>query len=82
LSTQDARFTVDGGEMFRALFHFQMPRLQAGDYVVAVGVADGTQAEHVIQHWVNEALPLKSNGTAVPSGIIGVPMTRITLEHE
>ncbi|HET7162528.1 MAG TPA: ABC transporter ATP-binding protein [Rhodanobacteraceae bacterium] len=82
LSTLGARFVASAGETFRARFHFQMPRLQAGDYVITAGVANGTQAEHVIQHWINDALLVKSMGNTVPSGIIGVPMSRITLEHD
>lgn len=81
MNTRDAPFTVAGGETFHACFHFQMPRLQAGDYVIAAGIANGTQADHVIQYWVNDALLVKSNGTTVPAGIIGIPMSRISIDH-
>lgn len=75
-------FPVTAGETFRARFHFDMPRLQAGDYFITAGIADGSQDEHVIQNWIHEALMLKSNGTQIPVGIIGVPMHDITLNRE
>lgn len=81
LNTCDAPFAVVAGETFKARFHFQMPRLQAGDYVITAGVADGTQAEHIIQYWINDALAVKAHGGTVPAGIIGIPMNKITLEH-
>jgi lipopolysaccharide transport system ATP-binding protein len=78
----DESFPVAAGEIFRARFHFDMPRLQAGDYFITAGVADGSQEDHVIQNWIHEALMFKSNGTQVPAGIIGVPMYDITLNRE
>ncbi|SEJ05888.1 ABC transporter ATP-binding protein [Frateuria terrea] len=82
LSYLDTGFSVAAGETFRARFHFDMPRLQAGDYFVTAGVADGSQSDHVIQSWVHEALIFKSQGTQAPAGIIGLPMYSITLDRE
>jgi len=82
LSYLDSGFSVAAGETFRARFHFDMPRLQAGDYFVTAGVADGSQSDHVIQSWVHEALMFKSQGTQAPAGIIGLPMYGITLDRE
>ena len=82
LSYLDTGFSVAAGETFRARFHFDMPRLQAGDYFITAGVAEGTQDDHVIQNWIHEALMFKSQGTQVPAGIIGVPMHEITLDRE
>jgi len=82
LSYLDTGFSVAAGETFRARFHFDMPRLQAGDYFVTAGVADGSQSDHVIQSWVHEALMFKSQGTQAPAGIIGLPMYSITLDRE
>lgn len=81
LNTLEEGFSLRQGERFRARFYFDMPRLQAGDYFITAGVADGTQEEHVIQNWMHEALTFKSHGTSVPAGIIGVPMHNITLER-
>ncbi len=82
LSYLDNGFSVAAGETFRARFHFDMPRLQAGDYFITAGVAEGSQNDHVIQSWVHEALMFKSQGTQAPAGIIGLPMHDITLDRE
>lgn len=72
--------SVEAGKEFRARFAFSMPRLQAGDYFITAGVADGTQDEHIVQHWMHEALLLRSIGSGAPAGIIGLPMQDIVLE--
>jgi ABC-type polysaccharide/polyol phosphate transport system, ATPase component len=82
LSYLDTGFSVAAGETFRARFHFDMPRLQAGDYFITAGVAEGSQNDHIIQNWVHEALMFKSQGTQAPAGIIGLPMHDITLDRE
>lgn len=74
-------FTVSGGESFRARFRFEMPRLGAGDYFVTVGVAEGTQEQHVIQQWIHEALRFTATGGSYASGLIGLPMQDIVLER-
>lgn len=82
LSYLDTGFPVAAGESFRARFHFDMPRLQAGEYFITAGVAEGSQSDHVIHSWVHEALMFKSHGTQAPAGIIGVPMHEITLDRK
>lgn len=79
LSNPDAG-TIAAGREFAARFSFVMPRLQAGDYFVTAGIATGTQDEHVVQHWIHEALLLRSTGSDVPAGIIGIPMHEIRFE--
>lgn len=68
------------GERARARFVFEMPRLQEGHYFITAGVASGSQADHVIQHWLHEALNLRALGQGLPVGIIGLPMHGIELE--
>lgn len=67
------------GEGFRACFHFLMPILRAGDYSIDIAVADGTQTDHIQQLWVNDALSLKSVTSSVCTGLVGIPMSKITL---
>lgn len=74
-------FVVSEGELFRARFRFEMPRLGAGDYFVTVGVAEGTQDQHVIQHWLHEALRFTANGGSYATGLVGLPMHDIMLER-
>ncbi|MFC4726855.1 ABC transporter ATP-binding protein [Coralloluteibacterium thermophilus] len=68
------------GERLRATFEFEMPRLKAGDYFITIGVADGGRDDHAIQHWVHEAIALKSTCQSWSIGILGLPMARIALE--
>lgn len=81
VARQGSPLALRAGERFSARFVFEMPRLQQGDYFITAGVASGTQQEHVIQHWLHEALALKSLGRALPVGIIGLPMHEIVLER-
>lgn len=82
LSYLDAPFAVQAGELVRARFTFDMPRLQNGEYFVTAGVAEGTQEEHELQNWLHEALLFKSQATQSPVGIIGLPMLDIELLKE
>jgi len=75
-------YSLKAGEKFRAHFTFEMPRLQAGDYFITVGVAEGSQDRHIIQHWIHEALSMSSHvPSGVPHGLIGLPMMHIGLER-
>jgi lipopolysaccharide transport system ATP-binding protein len=74
-------FAVAAGESFRARFCFEMPRLSAADYFITVGVAEGTQEQHVIQHWVHEALRFTATGGGYGTGLVGVPMHDVSLER-
>ena len=74
-------FAVSAGQSFRAAFRFEMPRLGNGDYFVAVGVAEGTQDQHVIQHWLHEALRFSAIGGSYVTGLVGLPMLDIRLER-
>lgn len=76
---QDRR--MRSGKAMRARFSFEMPRLRSGDYFVTIGIADGSQDEHVIQHWIHEALTLRSESGDWAAGLVGLPMTDIQLEE-
>lgn len=62
-----------------AQFHFQMPILPAGTYSIAAAMATGTQEDHQQQHWVHEALMIKSVSSSVSTGLVGLPMHRISM---
>jgi len=72
---------MESGHAFEARFTFQMPYLPAGDYSIAVAIADGTQADHVQHHWLDDALIFRCEGSHVTQGLMGVPMQRITLSR-
>lgn len=67
------------GEVFQAEFTFTMPFLPAGDYAVSVAVSDGDQQEHLMHQWIHDAMILHSRSTSVATGLVGLPMKRITL---
>jgi len=68
------------GQLIKAEFLFQMPRLAAGDYSITVAIANGTQFDHVQHHWIHDAILFRSESTSVAGGIIGIPMQNIKLE--
>ncbi len=70
----------DPGEMLRAEFDFNMPRLPPGDYTVTVALADGDQSDHVQHHWIHDALHFKSESSSVSAGLVGIPMSRIQIK--
>lgn len=76
----ESDFALRSGETFRAVFRFVMPRLLPGNYFVTAGLAEGTQEQHVIQHWLHEALRFTATGGTLASGLIGIPMVDVTLE--
>lgn len=70
---------IKAGERFEAEFCFRMPILLIGDYSITAAVAEGSQEQHVQQHWMHDALFFKSHSTSNWSGLIGVPMEKISL---
>ncbi len=81
LSYLDGPVAADRGQRLQAAFVFDMPRLPAGDYTMVVAVADGTQQENVMHHWLHDALRFRSESSNVANGLVGIPMRRVTLEN-
>lgn len=71
--------TCRQGQVLKAAFHFQMPRLPVGDYSITVAIADGTQQDHVQHQWIFDALTFRSESTSASGGLVGIPMARIEL---
>jgi lipopolysaccharide transport system ATP-binding protein len=65
-----------------AEFEFAMPTLPPGDYSVSAAIATGTQQDHEQQHWIHDALVIKSITSSVSTGLVGIPMRKIKLELE
>ena len=62
-----------------ARFQFRLPYLRAGEYVVSVAVATGTQRDHVPQQWIHDALVFRCETSHAVFGLVGVPMSEIDL---
>ena len=78
-SPEGQRVRGGAGERLEARFRFTMPLLPAGDYTVTLGFADGTQDDHLMHHWVHDALAFKSVTTSVAGGLVGIAMEEISL---
>ncbi len=70
------------GELWECTFEFKMPILPAGDYSITVAVSDGTQENHRVNDWIDDALIIRSESVNVASGLIGIPMRQITLRKK
>ncbi|BBP05746.1 ABC transporter ATP-binding protein [Sulfuriferula plumbiphila] len=70
---------ISSGEKFEAEFEFRMPILPMGDYSITVALAEGTQQDHIQHHWVHDALSLKSHSSSVSTGLVGVPMSNVSV---
>ena len=71
---------IEKGGNLSARFRFQMPILPVGDYTIAAAIATGTQVDHCQQHWIHDALVIKSVSSSVSTGLVGIPMYQINLE--
>jgi lipopolysaccharide transport system ATP-binding protein len=80
ITYSDVNFESSSGTRLSATFKFQMPILPQGDYTVSAAVADGTQDDHVQEHWIHDALMIKSVSSSVSTGLIGIPMLEIILK--
>lgn len=75
-------FSVDAGNTIHAEFVFRMPIMPAGDYVISIAIADGTQSDHKMLKWLHDAIAFKSHSSSISTGILGIPMREISLSLE
>jgi lipopolysaccharide transport system ATP-binding protein len=71
---------LDEGDTGTGRFHFRLPYLPVGEYVVTVSITEGTQEDHLVHHWIHEALVLRCRTSHVTLGLIGVPATAIEMD--
>lgn len=81
LTYQGQHRVYSQGTQLEALFEFVMPFLPRGDYSLCVAIATGTNANHIQQHWVNEAFLLKSVSNDVHADVLGIPMNAISIRE-
>jgi lipopolysaccharide transport system ATP-binding protein len=80
LTYQHKELLIKKESTFTVRFRFQLPTLPQGDYSLAAAVATGTPSNHRQQHWIHDALFIRSISNSVPAGLVGIPMDRIELE--
>ena len=79
LAFQDRPVAARSGGELRATFRFQLPYLPTGDYALTAAVADGTDRENTVQHWIEEAVMFRVETASLAHGLIGIPMLDINL---
>lgn len=70
---------VQRGERLEARFRFRMPALADGIYTLCVAVAEGSEAQHVIHHWIHDVVAFESSQSKIRVGVLEIPMQEITL---
>lgn len=81
ITYQEHPLRIEEGVCFIARFRFQMPILPQGEYSISTAIATGTQIDHQQQHWVHDALIIRSLSSSVSTGLVGVPMHLISIEN-
>ncbi|MDB5813308.1 MAG: transporter family protein [Rhodocyclales bacterium] len=79
LVTQDKDIFLCAGEVITARFHFAMPLMPVGEYVVRVGFADGVEDNNALLDVRHDALLLRCETSGVRHGLVGVPMLGIDI---
>jgi lipopolysaccharide transport system ATP-binding protein len=82
LSHMDQVIQVQTGKTVVGRFHFLIPRLPGGDYMMEATIAEGTQETFVMLHKIPDALPVKSSPSSLNHGQLAIPSTNISLEIE
>lgn len=80
LTYQFEEINIDPGVTFVTCFRFQMPILPQGDYSIAAAIATGSQLDHRQEHWIHDALIVRSMSSSVSTGLVGIPMQMISLK--
>ncbi|MGZ9132587.1 MAG: ABC transporter ATP-binding protein, partial [Nitrospira sp.] len=70
---------IEPGTRFVADLEFMMPLLQPGEYSLSVALAEGTQEDHVQQHWIHDALVFRSAPSELCFGLFAVELLHVDL---
>jgi len=77
LAYRDRPFRVEAGQDFETIFDFRLPFLPAGWFSIVAAISDGTQADNIHHHWVDEALHFQVPESHVRRGLVGLPIKRV-----
>ncbi len=72
--------SVKKDQSFSAQFRFLMPILPQGAYSLSAAIAVGTQENHLISDWINQAVIFQSINPSLVNGLVGIPMHEVGLE--
>ncbi len=74
LALEDEKKLIEKDCCYSAQFGLTLPYLLADDYVLSVGVASGTQIEHVQHCWLHDALVITVLSDHLVHGMFGLPL--------
>jgi homopolymeric O-antigen transport system ATP-binding protein len=77
---KDTPFPVAEGACWDAVFEFEMPVFMPGPYSIDAAVAEGTNEEHVIHHWVHDMLSFTVTTSTVRHSLVGIAFRAIRQE--
>ena len=66
-------FQVKENSIYHVEFHFVMPAIMNGDYVIGVAISEGTMKQYKVLTWLYHTLYFRVNNTAQNSAVIDVP---------
>lgn len=67
-------------EQVEAKFSFAMPYLPSGLYSITVAIISGTQEDHKVHGWVDEAIFFESHNGLSLNGLVGIPMKKVEIK--
>lgn len=82
ITYRDTPMKAKPGTTLVAEFRFNFPYLPTGDYTINCAIAEGSQTDHVQQHWIDDAVAFHVASSYVAKGLVGIPMHSITLAVE
>ena len=80
LSTLDRKIQIPAGGHFEARFRFQLPYLQPGDFAISAALAEGSEAQHIHHHWIDDALFFTVLRGHFTHSLIGIPMLGVEVD--
>jgi lipopolysaccharide transport system ATP-binding protein len=75
----DRPLEVTSNGTLTAEFHFDLPLMRTGGYTMTVAVVEGTPLDHVVQHWIHDALLFQVSAPLSNGVMIGIPMRSINV---
>lgn len=73
INGKETGFHVSKDKMNRVEFHFTMPSIMNGDYVMGVAISEGSEEAYKVLTWLYHVLYVRINNTARNSAVIDVP---------
>lgn len=73
INGKETGFDTQENSMNRVEFHFVMPPIMNGDYVLGAAISEGTEDSYKVLTWLYHVLYIRINNTARNSAVIDVP---------